>query len=138
MDELLAKLPDADSFRSVTILDAVRKELKTRGADSFFNARLLLSAVQRRLSNARNPASEDVVTGALGVLGDFVGCMDAELLAGVPAVFADAVPLLAKDRPRRAAAALIAGLSRRAPTVAQRMAEPLVARGLRSENVRRR
>lgn len=137
MDEQIAKLPDAPTHRASAILDAVRRELRARGGDAFLNARLLLGALQRRLGTSKGVAPpEEVVVGVLQVLGDFAGCMDEELLASVPSVFADAVPHLAKEKPRRAAAALVSSLVKRLPASAPRVAEAIVARGLRADNVR--
>jgi hypothetical protein len=137
MDEAIAKLPDADAFRAQTTLDAVRRELKARGGDAFLNARLLLSSLGRRLASGRAPPSEEIVVGVLDVLCDFSKCMDAELLAGVAPIIADAVPLLSKEKPRRAAKNVIAALTKRLPSAAARISDAIVTKGLRSENVRR-
>jgi hypothetical protein len=64
--------------------------------------------------------------------------MEADLVAGVPAVFAEAVPLLGKDGVRRAAGALLTCLLRRSlPSAAEAsLAQAIVSRGLRAESVR--
>ena len=139
MDDLLAKLPDADAYKALGTLEAVRRELKARGGDAFMNNRLLLSALQRRLASARSPPTEELAVAALLVLTDFAGCMDVELLAGVPAVFSETVPLLGKDGVRRAAGTLVAALLRRGlsgPAEAS-LAQAIITRGLKSDSVSR-
>jgi hypothetical protein len=137
MDDLLAKLPEADAFKSLSTLEAVRRELKARGGDAFLNNRLLLSALQRRLASARSPPTEEVAVAALLVLADFAGCMESDLVAGVPAVFAEAVPLLGQGSVRRAAGALLACLLRRGLGSAAEasVAQAIIGRGLRSDSV---
>lgn len=138
MDEIhsaLQKFPDVESHKALLTLESVRRELKARGGDSFINSRLLLSTLQRRLSNTRVPPTEEVSVGVLNVLADFVGCMDSELLGGVSSVFADAVPHFGKENVRRAASALIGGFLKRAPVQAQDLCAPLVAKGLKAESV---
>jgi len=138
MDEIhsaLQKLPDAETHKALFTLEAVRRELKARGGDTFLNSRLLLSSMQRRLASTRNSPTEELAVGILNVLTDFVGCMEPDLLGGVPAVFSEVVPLLSKENVRRAATTFIGGLLKRTPQKAQELCFPLVARGLRADSV---
>jgi hypothetical protein len=137
MDELLQKLPDADAHKSLGILESVGRELKQRKGDAFLNSRYFLSCLQRRLASTRNVPSEELVVSALNILSAFAGCMDADLVAGVPAVFAEAVPALGKDGVRKAAGALVGSLLKRAPSAAveAEISQAIIDKGLRSENV---
>jgi hypothetical protein len=137
LDEQLLKLPDADAHKSLGILESVRRELRSRGGDAFLNHRLLLSSLQRRLASSRAPPTEEVAVCALHVLSDFAGCMEAEHVAGVPAVFSEAVPHLGKDSVRKAAGALVAGMLRRglADATEASLSQALIARGLKAESV---
>ena len=137
MDELLQKLPDADAHKSLGILESVGRELKQRKGDAFLNSRYFLSCLQRRLASTRNVHSEELVVSALNILSAFAGCMDADLVAGVPAVFAEAVPALGKDGVRKAAGALVGSLLKRAPSAAveAEISQAIIDKGLRSENV---
>ncbi len=138
MDEAISKLGEAEPHRAVQTLEAVRREIGARGSDAFLNTRALLAALARRVApgNSRVTHSDDATVALLAVVGDLAAAMDADALGGAAGVLADAVPLLAKEKPRRAAQAAIAALARKVPASAARVAEAIIERGLRGESVR--
>jgi plasmid stabilization system protein ParE len=150
MEDILEKLPEADDARALSYIETLRTSLRgsarhpRAGAPaaapaslSGLDASLFLTSVQLKLRAPRAP-SEDVTASLLHALADFVAAAPrgADLHA-VADIATDAIPLLARDKPRRAAGALLAALLRRAPETGTALSASIANFGLQSDSVRR-
>ena len=136
MDEAISKLADAEPHRAVQTLDAVRREIASRGGDAFLNTRALITALSRRVApGSRASHSDESTVAVLNVVADLAGAMDADVLTGVAAVVIDSVVHLSKEKPRRAAQAAITALTKKIPGLAATVSTAIIEKGLRSESV---
>jgi hypothetical protein len=115
--EQLTKLGEADEFRTLTLLDVLRGDVKRGGIAYPYHA--LYDALKQKLggtsSKLRKP-SEEVVLAVIQLL---VECMHAghasvaETTNGAINTFTDILPYVSKDRVRRACGVLLSAAIKR-------------------------
>jgi hypothetical protein len=138
--DAITRLSEVDDYRALTLLDVVRSELKAatsagRPAASVIEPATLFAALRSRLVKPPRP-SEEVVLAVIQLLVEYVHVGERSALAGVPTVVGELLPMVGRDRIRRAAGVLLAALVKRAPATAADVTATTISAGIGHEDVR--
>lgn len=137
--ERLLRIPDADDFRALTILDLLRAEIKQRKECRQEVRDTLLDVLRLRLSPtaSRKAATEEMVLAVVQILVELVNTDTDKPMMDVARALPDLVLLhLRTDRVRRAAGVLYTAMVRKGgASIARHVCESLAALGIGNVDV---